>query len=76
MEAHLMNPVVPAVASTACRGLCVAAGGLTLTATAPVIGITLGIVALTGVAVYTLSRPQSSVHLSYGDAKAEFRRGC
>jgi hypothetical protein len=70
-----MSTVVPAVATTACRGLCVAIGGFSLTATAPVIGITLGIAALTSLAFYALSRPKSSVRLSCGNAEAEFRRG-
>jgi hypothetical protein len=38
------------------------------------VAITLGVTALTLLAFYTLSRPQSSVRLSYGDASAEFRR--
>lgn len=71
----MMNAVVPVVAKTACPGLCVAVSGFTLTATAPAIAITLGITALTGLVYYALSRPQSSVRLSYGNAKAEFRRG-
>lgn len=70
-----MNPAIGAVATIACRGLCIAAGGFSLTATAPVIGITLGIAALTSLAFYALSRPQSSVRLSCGNAEAEFRRG-
>ena len=71
----MMNPVVPIVAATACRGVCIVAGGCSLAATAPVIGITLGITALTGLAFYALSRPHSSVRLSYGNAEAEIRRG-
>ena len=70
-----MSPVVPVVAATACRGLCVAVGGFSLTAAAPVVGLTLGIGALTSLAFYALSRPQSSVRLSCANAAAEFRRG-
>lgn len=70
----MMNLAAPAVASAAFRGLYVAVGGLTLTVSAPVIAIAVGIPVLAGLAFYTLSHTSSSVRLTYANAEAEFRR--
>jgi hypothetical protein len=71
----MMNTAVPAVAIAACRGICFAAGGVSFAASAPVVGIALGIAALTAVGISTITWPNSSIRLSYGDLEAEFRRG-
>lgn len=69
-----MNPAVPAVTAAACRGLCIAAGGVTVAVGVPALIATLGITALTSLAFYTLSRPNSSVRVSCGNTQVEYNR--
>jgi hypothetical protein len=69
-----MNPVAPATAVTALRGLSVTAAGVTFTATAPAIAAAIGIVALVGLAAYVLTKPHSSVRLKAFGGEAELKR--
>lgn len=62
-----MNPVVPVVGTAVCRGLCVAAGSVTVTASAPIIlglaGILAGFATFAFLGALVLRHPNSSAKL-------------
>ncbi len=68
-----MNPSVSTAGLTMCRGVCLATTGFSLTVSLPAVAVTLGMIALSGLAAFTLSRSRSSVRIAHDITSIELR---